>query len=700
MNTPFLRHLALGVLLSLPIIGGCKPADHPTPAAPGTNAAPGNAPAVTNAAAVPAGESTSKALTAEPVQPEVPFAVDRPLPENLNPSAPLKEVIKLAQAGVDEEVLLTFVNNTTSGFELGADEIIYLTDIGVSAPVINSMLARDQAMKTSRATTIVTAPAPAAAAPAIAAAPSYATAPAAAETEAMSAPLATEATENTFEEALSPYGTWIDVEGYGRCWQPTMVVVNRNWRPYCDGGRWVYTDSGWYWYSDYSWGWAPFHYGRWFSHPRWGWCWYPDYTWGYTDAYCGWAPLPPAAVYTGYGFTYCGSSVGVSFGFGLGYSCYSYVSWNHFCDYRPWRYCAPRPQCKEIYDRATCHNDYGTDHNRRAVNRGLPPDRVAAYSRTDVRRVSLREVTTARTTTGRGEELTRDGRTLEIRRPGTPAVARNQTAAVVTTPGNRRGTSGDIVPTPGNAGVGRGNQAGRSAGPSPVAGAANPQEIPAPAAETHASPAARTGHARPLVVHGQGDAQPQITGPWTAPGESRSRFDHSEQRIATAPANVETPYLQPEPASPPSTWTPPGRPDSGNASRSQIVRVGRGIEDRPAGGPAYRVYSSPQRETPGAPSYTPPPTVSSPAPEARAANSRPSSRANDDDNNAASNYQLSRQQPANETPKQVERPVERSAPSRPAQVESKSSSSRAESSRSESSRSDSRPTDSGRSGRR
>jgi len=49
---------------------------------------------------------------------------------------------------------------------------------------------------------------------------------------------------STFYSDLSPYGTWVDLEGVGWCWQPTVVVVNRGWQPYCDGGHWVYTE-GW-----------------------------------------------------------------------------------------------------------------------------------------------------------------------------------------------------------------------------------------------------------------------------------------------------------------------------------------------------------------------------------------------------------------------------------------------------------------------
>ena len=28
-----------------------------------------------------------------------------------------------------------------------------------------------------------------------------------------------------FYDTLAPYGTWVDVAGYGPCWQPTVVVV-------------------------------------------------------------------------------------------------------------------------------------------------------------------------------------------------------------------------------------------------------------------------------------------------------------------------------------------------------------------------------------------------------------------------------------------------------------------------------------------
>lgn len=73
-------------------------------------------------------------------------------------------------------------------------------------------------------------------------------------------------------EDLDPYGSWVDVPGYGSVWRPIVV---EGWAPYRQG-RWVWEDwYGWTWVSYEPWGWAPYHYGRWFYEPAYGWCWYP-----------------------------------------------------------------------------------------------------------------------------------------------------------------------------------------------------------------------------------------------------------------------------------------------------------------------------------------------------------------------------------------------------------------------------------------
>ncbi len=108
---------------------------------------------------------------------------------------------------------------------------------------------------------------------------------------------AQEITFDTFYSSLSPYGEWVNVGDYGRCWRPVGVPIG--WRPYVDG-HWIWTDYGWTWVSDYPWGWAPFHYGRWAFDPEYGWVWSPGYVWApawvewrWGGGYAGWAPMPP-----------------------------------------------------------------------------------------------------------------------------------------------------------------------------------------------------------------------------------------------------------------------------------------------------------------------------------------------------------------------------------------------------------------------
>ena len=191
-----------------------------------------------------------------------------------------------------------------------------------------------------------------------------------------------------FYNDLSPYGTWVSLEGYGWCWQPRTVVISRGWRPYCDGGHWVYTDVGWYWQSDYSWGWAPFHYGRWYAHPRCGWVWTPDRVWGpawvtwrTAGDSCGWAPLPPHAEFdVRLGWRYNGVSVGASFGFGLGANAFAFVSFGDFGDHDLHRRRLPPARVTTIYNQTTIINNYVVNNNT-IVHQGVPIERVSAASR-------------------------------------------------------------------------------------------------------------------------------------------------------------------------------------------------------------------------------------------------------------------------------------------------------------------------------
>ena len=106
-------------------------------------------------------------------------------------------------------------------------------------------------------------------------------------------------TESDFYQPLSPYGEWVVVGSYGRCWRPMRVQAG--WRPYTNG-HWKRTDAGWYWVSDEPWAWATYHYGRWDWSAQFGWIWVPQTQWAPAwvlwregNGYIGWAPIPPWA---------------------------------------------------------------------------------------------------------------------------------------------------------------------------------------------------------------------------------------------------------------------------------------------------------------------------------------------------------------------------------------------------------------------
>lgn len=107
-------------------------------------------------------------------------------------------------------------------------------------------------------------------------------------------------TVETFDNYLSPYGTWMNLPGYGRVWQPSPSYVGAGFYPYGTGGQWVMSDAGWVFDSSYPFSWAVFHYGRWHRDPFYGWCWLPGTQWAPAwvswrtgGPYVGWAPLGP-----------------------------------------------------------------------------------------------------------------------------------------------------------------------------------------------------------------------------------------------------------------------------------------------------------------------------------------------------------------------------------------------------------------------
>jgi hypothetical protein len=353
-------------------------------------------------------------------QPMPPPASERVLPAGIAPGSPVADVLKLVQAGVEASVIQTYIANCPSAFNLDAATILSLTDAGVPTNVVDAMLNHDKNL------TATQTPAPA---------------PANNNTyssEPITAPPATEVNVTYFQENLSPYGNWVEVEGYGRCWRPTVVVYDSTWRPYCDRGHWVYTDCGWYWDSDYSWG-VTFHYGRWFNHPRFGWCWWPDtvwapswVTWRSGGEYCGWAPLPPLSVYRpGIGFFYRGAGVSVGFDFGLDVDCFTFVAADHFCDRRPRYYRENHERVTQIFNQTTIINNYNVQ-NQTVVNGGISVDRIRTVTQRPIQAVAVAEIPNARRH-GWHDDNNRPGQRL-----GNDTAGRNNFSA----PQNQRETGG------------------------------------------------------------------------------------------------------------------------------------------------------------------------------------------------------------------------------------------------------------------
>jgi probable HAF family extracellular repeat protein len=137
---------------------------------------------------------------------------------------------------------------------------------------------------------------------------------------------------SVFYSQLSAEGDWVEAGDYGYVFCP-RVAHGSDWAPYRDG-HWVWTDRGWFWYSNEPFGWATYHYGRWVRIEGQGWCWVPGnqwapawVSWRQSNEYVGWAPLPPDA----------GLSVQVGISgwsdsyYGIGPAAYSFInvkSWN------------------------------------------------------------------------------------------------------------------------------------------------------------------------------------------------------------------------------------------------------------------------------------------------------------------------------------------------------------------------------------
>lgn len=374
------------------------------------------------------------------------------------PTNGLAGIIKLKDSGVSNSVLSSFAKNTEYDAPLNAGDILYLNEMGISEEVITLAMdtAKSQhkilseledisqpipqntnpeiVQKTNSADIVKTDVAPSEHSGSVQnvesvqevtqtateiivednttnhfqeSGESYAVVHATPETVVeeviVEEPVYTENERVTvWRDELSPHGEWIQTAEYGLCWRPHLVRADNHWRPYYTSGRWIYSDLGWYWKSGYAWGHVVFHHGRWWRHRSHGWLWYPDVVWAPSwvsfrsfDAYCGWAPLPPRAVFRrGHGFFYRGRHVGVGFGFGLGSSDFIFVSYNRFTDPYFHRHRLHGPAYYHAYHHSTVINNYNVHvDNVTVINNGVPVAEVEGKGRTKVERVAIRKST-------------------------------------------------------------------------------------------------------------------------------------------------------------------------------------------------------------------------------------------------------------------------------------------------------------------
>ncbi len=360
-----------------------------------------------------------------------------PTPPDVKLSPGAAEIAKLAQAGLGEDVMLAYISNVNSTFNLGSDQIVYLNDLGVSGTVVKAMIQRD-AQYTSDAQAWAAANQPPVLPPPNPSVPAddgaYPTPPVdnsvagnpgdMADDYVDSGDYPTTEESGYFYNSLAPYGSWIYVNGAGLCWQPTVCLSNQGWQPYLDRGRWIYTDCGWYWRSDYSWGWAAFHYGRWFNDGNRGWVWRPDHVWGpawvswrQSGDYCGWAPLPPSAHFVpGAGFQQRGHSVPANFDFGLHARQYTFIPVGRLTDYSPYRYAASSSKAADLYGQSAVVNRVTFEHNR-VVSHAIDPKQVAMASGIEVRTAEIHETSSHPNTSVLSDRLAKQGNSLMIFHP-------------------------------------------------------------------------------------------------------------------------------------------------------------------------------------------------------------------------------------------------------------------------------------------
>jgi len=590
------------------------------------------------------------AQTAPPGVPPSPQEDFKILKED--PAAPLidgrasgvVEVAKLAQAGVAEPVMLLFVEHSDLSFEADAEDILYLNDLGVPSTVVAAMLQKDGGGVGAPAAAPQAEPPPAQTQPAPqqgslaytgAGATTQTTVtevttnyiPAEQQQVVVQQPVVAQqpvvvqqpvivqaepvVTYQVFYDSLRPYGDWVEVSGYGWCWRPTVVRTHPGWRPYQHAGRWMYSDNGWYWHSEYSWGWAPFHYGRWFHAGHAGWMWAPDTVWGPSwvtwrrgPDYCGWAPLPPRAVYvSGVGFSYHDTRAGWSVGFGFGYADYTFVHARHFHNRRVQDHVVDQRQGAQIYNNSTVINNYVVGNNNTIINEGISRDEIAKSTRSEIRRVSVKDTPSGEGRMIRPERLAQEGGNMVLYRPSPVATAGARPTQVSRT--SEPGQTGSSLssrgePVRSTAGATAGPTSGRSIEsrmPTTRGAAGEASTARRPEAPATATPGSRA-NSEPSRV-GTGLVSTSTTGRPQVPPASRTPESLTNRKIGPSSPGL-TPQTAGRPQVPTSRPAAPSSLNNLGDARSSTAAPTRGGQEgvsRPAVSAPAQAPARPQAET-------------------------------------------------------------------------------------------------------
>lgn len=504
-------------------------------------------------------------------------------PSNLSPQ--LSEVVRLTHSGMSDSVMVAYVDKSVGPYHATADQLVSLRDAGVPQTVIAAIVRHpsarpvyvQQAQPVEAVQVVETNP-PVATNTAVIVAqppsPPVVVQQPATTTVTTATPVVVQAPDLVqFRSALDPFGRWIDVPNHGLCWQPTVAIRDNGWRPYHSSGRWLHTNHGWYWLSDYSWGWAAFHYGRW-SNSRYGWVWVPGYDWGPAWVswrrgrdHIGWAPLPPHAHFDRHaGFRFRGSRVSVRFEWGLGYNDYTFCSPAHFYHRTPYRHYHSRRQNVNIYNQTTVVNNYNASAaSATPANTGVPVQAVQQASGTEVRRVQVLSGNAGNRTAIRPDRLVSNGQSLAVYRPPSPAAGSRTSVRTSTqaSPVTRVNQPNQVGASPSRTTVSTSNSTVRRSSSPTSSGSARREIRPA-----------RKVESRTIFV----ETVPLVRRPASRPTGSSSTSTSSTSRtpvrtvVSTPPLTTTSPSRNASPAqSTPSRNT--SRSNAGSGSRNAIRTV-------------------------------------------------------------------------------------------------------------------------------